>query len=72
MVFSITFNVIESIYFAWDTPGVLFHTRDNIISNAELICDKISSYGLYVGLIIFMVPLFALYTNAVKNLDKNG
>lgn len=72
MFSSLTFNVLESIYFAWDTPGVLFHTKEDVLSNAEIICDKISLYGLYCGVIIFTVPLFGLYRNAVKKLDKNG
>jgi len=60
IIYSFVFNILESIYFGWNAKA---------LSTAEMVCDKIASYGITLGFILVLIPAVNLYSNYIDNLE---
>jgi len=54
--------IIENIYFGWNKLPM---------SEAEETCDIIVKIFMYLGFLIYILPIWSLYENAVKKHDSS-
>lgn len=53
--------ILQNFYFGWNKLPM---------SEAEEVVDLINKTVLYIGLIIYLIPVFALYEKWIKDLDN--
>jgi len=54
--------LIESLYFGW---------HEKPINDLELYIDNIVKFFWYSGFILYIIPAWRLYENAIKNYESN-
>lgn len=61
MTIGIILYIVQNCYFGWN---------EKAMSEAEEIVDLINKIVLYLGGLIYLIPVFALYENWVEELEK--